>query len=243
MFAIFKKEVQQFFGSLIGYISIIVFLLVLGLFMWVFPDISVLDSGYATLDSFFSLAPYVFIFLIPAITMRSFAEEINSGTIELLSTRPVTDLQIILGKYFAALLLVVVALIPTLIYFYTVYTLASPVGNVDTGGIWGSYFGLLFLGAVFVAIGIFCSSVTSNQIIAFIAGVFLCFFIYMAFDYLSQFNVLLGKNDYLVESFGLSAHYNAMGRGVVDSRDVVYFVSVISLFVLFTRTALSRRRW
>ncbi len=243
MFAIFRKEIQQFFSSLIGYIAIIVFLLVLGLFMWIFPDTSILEFGYATLDSFFSIAPYIFIFLIPAITMRSFAEEINTGTIELLSTRPVTELQIILGKYFAALLLVFIAILPTFIYFYTLYVLASPEGNIDVGGILGSYFGLLFLGAVFVAIGIFCSSITSNQIVAFILGVFLCFFIYLAFSYLSQFGVFIGKNDYLVESFGLSAHYDAMGKGVIDSRDVVYFLSLISAFILFTRTALSARRW
>lgn len=243
MFAIFKKEIQQFFSSLIGYMAIIVFLLVLGLFMWIFPDTGILDFGYATLDSFFSIAPYIFIFLIPAITMRSFAEEINTGTIELLSTRPVTELEIILGKYFAALLLVFIAIVPTFIYFYTVYTLASPVGNVDTGGILGSYFGLFFLGAVFVAIGIFCSAITSNQIVAFIVGVFLCFFIYLAFSYLSQFGIFVGKNDYLVESFGLSAHYDAMGKGVIDSRDVVYFLSLIAVFILFTRTALSSRRW
>lgn len=243
MFAIFKKEIQQFFSSLIGYMAIIVFLLVLGLFMWIFPDTGILDFGYATLDSFFSIAPYIFIFLIPAITMRSFAEEINTGTIELLSTRPVTELEIILGKYFAALLLVFIAIVPTFIYFYTVYALASPVGNVDTGGILGSYFGLFFLGAVFVAIGIFCSAITSNQIVAFIVGVFLCFFIYLAFSYLSQFGIFVGKNDYLVESFGLSAHYDAMGKGVIDSRDVVYFFSLIAVFILFTRTALSSRRW
>ena len=243
MKAIFLKELQQFFSSLIGYIAIIVFLLVLGLFMWIFPDTSILDFGYATLDSFFSIAPYIFIFLIPAITMRSFAEEINTGTIELLSTRPVTELQIILGKYFAALLLVFIAIVPTFIYFYTIYALASPVGNVDVGGILGSYFGLFFLGAVFVAIGIFCSAITSNQIVAFILGVFLCFFIYLAFSYISQFGIFVGKNDYLVESFGLSAHYDAMGKGVVDSRDVVYFLSLISCFILFTRTALSSRRW
>lgn len=243
MKAIFLKELKQFFSSLIGYIAIIVFLLVLGLFMWIFPDTSILDFGYATLDSFFSIAPYIFIFLIPAITMRSFAEEINTGTIELLSTRPVTEMQIILGKYFAALMLVFIAILPTFIYFYTVYTLASPVGNIDIGGILGSYFGLFFLGAVFVAIGIFCSSITSNQIVAFILGVFLCFFIYLAFSYLSQFGIFVGKNDYLVESFGLSAHYDAMGKGVIDSRDVVYFLSLISLFILFTRTALSSRRW
>ncbi|MES2619776.1 MAG: gliding motility-associated ABC transporter permease subunit GldF [Bacteroidota bacterium] len=243
MKAIFLKELKQFFSSLIGYIAIIVFLLVLGLFMWIFPDTSILDFGYATLDSFFRIAPYIFIFLIPAITMRSFAEEINTGTIELLSTRPVTELQIILGKYFAALTLVLIAIIPTSIYFFTVYSIASPVGNVDVGGILGSYFGLFFLGAVFVAIGIFCSSITSNQIVAFILGVFLCFFIYLAFSYISQFEIFIGRNDYLVESFGLSAHYDAMGKGVIDSRDVVYFLSLISFFILFTRTALSSRRW
>lgn len=243
MFAIFKKEVKQFFSSLIGYMAIIVFLLVLGLFMWIFPDTNILDSNYATLDSFFYIAPYIFIFLIPAITMRSFAEEINTGTIELLSTRPVTELQIVLGKYFAALLLVFISLLPTVIYVVTVYLLASPVGNVDMGGVLGSYFGLFFLGAVFVAIGIFCSGVTSNQIVAFIAGVFLCFFIYIAFDYIAQFGAFVGSVDYFVESLGLSAHYDAMGKGVVDTRDVVYFVSVISLFIVSTRTALSARRW
>ncbi|MBL0309058.1 MAG: gliding motility-associated ABC transporter permease subunit GldF [Bacteroidetes bacterium] len=243
MYAIFKKEVRQFFSSLIGYIAIIVFLLTLGLFNWVFPDTNIFDFGYATLDSFFGIAPYIFIFLIPAITMRSFAEEINTGTIELLATRPVTELDIVLGKYFAALALVFISILPTFIYFYTVYQLASPVGNVDIGGILGSYFGLFFLGAVFVAIGCFCSSITSNQIVAFIAGVFLCFFIYLVFDYVSQFGVFVGKNDFLVESFGLNAHYNSMGKGVIDSRDVVYFLSVISLFLLFTRTALASRRW
>ena len=180
MFTIFKKEVRQFFSSLIGYIAIIVFLLMLGLFLWIFPDTNILDFGYANLDSFFNMAPYVFVFLIPAITMRSFADEINTGTIELLATRPVTEFQIIFGKYFAALLLVLFSILPTLIYFYSVYHLASPVGNVDTGGIWGSYFGLFFLGAVFVAIGLFCSSITSNQIVTFIIGVFLCLFLYAA---------------------------------------------------------------
>lgn len=243
MYAIFLKEVQQFFSTLIGYMAIIVFLLVLGLFVWVFPETNLLDFGYATLDSFFEMAPYILIFLIPAITMRSFAEEINFGTIELLATRPVTDLQIILGKYFAALLLVVIAIVPTIVYLVTVYLLASPVGNIDLGGMIGSYFGLLFLGAVFVAIGLFCSSITANQIVAFIAGVFLCFFLFVAFDYVAQFGVFIGKNDYLVENLGLSAHYNAMGKGVVDSRDVVYFLSVIALFIAFTKTALSSRKW
>ncbi len=243
MYSIFKKELQQFFSSLIGYLAIIVFLLVLGLFIWIFPDTNVLDSNYATLDSFFYIAPYIFIFLIPAITMRSFAEEINTGTIELLFTRPLSEMQIVLGKYLAALLLVFIAIVPTFMYFYSLYVLASPAGNVDVGGILGSYFGLFFLGAVFVSIGIFCSSLTGNQIVAFIVGVFICFFLYFSFDYIAQFSTFVGRSDYFVESLGLSQHYDAMGKGVIDTRDVVYFLSVISIFLLLTRTAISSRRW
>ena len=243
MFAIFKKEIQQFFSSLVGYVAIIVFLSLLGLFIWILPDDNILDSGYATLDYFFYIAPNILCILIPAITMRSFAEEINTGTIELLSTRPVTDLEIILGKYFAALVLVLIAIIPTFIYFYTVYHLAAPVGNVDIGGVLGSYFGLIFLAAVFVAIGIFCSSITSNQIVAFILAGILCFSLYNVVGQVAPFSIFLGKTDYLIESLGLVSHYDAMGKGVVDSRDVIYFVSVIALFILSTRTALSSRRW
>ncbi len=243
MYSIFKKELQQFFSSLIGYLAIIVFLLVLGLFIWIFPDTNVLDSNYATLDSFFYIAPYIFIFLIPAITMRSFAEEINTGTIELLFTRPLSEMQIVLGKYFAALLLVFIAIVPTFIYFYSLYVLASPAGNVDVGGILGSYFGLFFLGAVFVSIGIFCSSLTGNQIVAFIVGVFICFFLYFSFDYIAQFSAFVGRSDYFVESLGLGQHYDDMSKGVIDTRDVVYFLSVISIFILLTRTAISSRRW
>ena len=243
MLAIFKKELRQFFSSLIGYIAIIVFLLFIGLVVWVFPDINILDNGYSSLDSFFYYAPLVLLILIPAITMRSFAEEIKTGTIELLATRPVTDLEIIMAKYFAALVLVFISILPTFIYFISIYLLASPVGNVDTGGILGSYFGLFFLGAVFVAIGIFCSAAASNEIVAFILAFFLSMLLYIAFYYLSQAGIFVGKNDYLVESFGLSAHYDAMGKGVIDSRDVVYFLSLISAFILFTRTSLSSRRW
>jgi ABC-2 type transport system permease protein len=243
MLAVYLKEIRQFFSSLIGYIAVIVFLLFLGLIVWVFPDVNILDNGYATLDSFFYYAPMIFLILIPAITMRSFAEEIKTGTIELLSTRPVTDLQMILGKYFAALTLVLIAIIPTLVYFYSVYMLASPVGNVDVGGISGSYFGLFFLGAVFTAIGIFCSSITSNEIVAFILAFFISLILYFAFYYISHFGVFIGKNDYFVESLGLAAHYDSMGKGVIDTRDVVYFISAISLFLLFTRTALASRKW
>lgn len=223
--------------------AITVFLLVLGLFMFIFPDTNILDFGFATLDSFFNIAPYIFMFLIPAITMRSMAEEINSGTIELLVTRPVTEMQIVLGKYLAALTLVFIALLPTLIYFFTVYQLAQPAGNIDVGGILGSYFGLFFLCAVFVSIGIFSSAITANQIVAFILGVFLCFFIYLAFDSLAQLSSVVGSSDYLIENLGLNAHYHAMSRGVIDTRDVVYFISVLAFFLLSTRTTLSSRRW
>lgn len=243
MATIFLKEVKQFFSSLIGYIAISVFLILLGLIVWVFPDINIFDNRYANLDSFFYYAPLVMCILIPAICMRSFAEEIKTGTFELLATRPVTEMQIILGKYFATLFLIFISILPTLLYFLTVYKLASPVGNVDTGGITGSYFALLFIGAVFSAIGIFCSAVSSNEIVAFILALFLCIFLYMAFYYLSHFGIFIGKNDYYVENIGLAAHYDSMSRGVIDTRDVVYFLSVISLFILLTRTTLSARRW
>jgi ABC-2 type transport system permease protein len=243
MYSIFKKEIQQFFSSLIGYISILVFLLALGLFLWIFPETNILDFGYASLDYFFYTAPTIFLFLIPAITMRSFSEEINSGTIELLATRPVTELEIILGKFFAALVLVVVSILPTFIYFYSVYQLAAPIGNVDVGGILGSYFGLVFLGAVFVSIGLFCSSLTSNQIIAFIVAFFLCAFLYLAFDNLAKLDVFFGKNDYIVEQLGLHAHYESISKGIIDARDLVYFLSVITFFILLTRTSLASRKW
>ncbi len=243
MFAIFKKEVRQFFSSLIGYIAIVVFLVLLGLITWVFPDVNVIDSGYATLDGFFFYAPLVMCILIPAICMRSFAEEIKTGTFELIATRPVTDMQIVMAKYFATLLLIFVSILPTLISYYTIYQLSSPVGNVDTGGIMGSYFGLFLIGAVFAAIGIFCSAVTSNEIVAFILALFLSLLLYMAFFYISHFSLFVGRFDYVIENFGLAAHYDSLSRGVIDSRDLVYFISVISLFILFTRTALSSRRW
>jgi ABC-2 type transport system permease protein len=241
--AVYIKELQHFFNSLIGYMAIMVFLITMGLFLWVFPDTNILDSGYASIDYFFYIAPFILLFLIPAVTMRSFAEELNLGTIEMLTTKPLSDWQILLGKYFAALSLVGIALLPTLIYWYTIYKLASPIGNIDMGGIAGSYVGLIFLCAVFCAIGIFCSAITSNQIVAFVAGVFLSFILFLAFESLSKFGFLFAKNDFLVESIGLQSHYSSISRGVIDSRDVVYFLSVIFLFLLFTRTSLASRKW
>ncbi len=243
MYSIFKKEVNLFLSSLVGHIALIVFFLATGLFIWVFPETNVLDYGFATLNQLFVTAPWVFMFLIPAITMRSFSEEISSGTFELLATRPVRDFEIILGKYFAALMLVVFSLIPTLIYFYTIYQLGSPPGNIDTGATWGSYIGLLLLGSVFVSIGLFASAISNNQIVAFVLGVFLCFFFHMAFDYLSRLDLFYATIDNAVASLGIYDHYRPISRGVVDTRDLVYFLSVIAAFLLATKTTLESRKW
>lgn len=243
MISIFLKEVSAFFSSLIGYIAIILFLLTCGLFLWVFPDTAILDYGYAGLDNLFGLAPWIFMFLIPAVTMRSFAEEYRAGTIEMLATRPLSDLQIIVGKYFAALFLVLCALLPTVTYYITIYQLGAPVGNLDAGAAMGSYIGLLLLGASFASIGVFASSLTNNQIVAFLLAVFLCFFCYTAFDYLSKLNVFYASIDNFVEALGIQVHYASVSRGVLDSRDVLYFFSFIALFILLTQTALESRKW
>ena len=243
MFTLFKKEINGFLNSLIGYIVVLVFLLVIGLFLWVLPvESNIFDFGYASIDGLFILAPFVFLFLIPAITMRSFADEKKSGTIELLMTQPLTDLQVILAKYFAGVALVLFSLIPTLIYYFTVYHLGSPPGNIDSGGMWGSYIGLFFLGSAFVAIGIFASSVSDNQIISFVIAVFLCAFSYMGFELFYTF-ILSGKAGLMVQSLGLNAHYSSMSRGVIDTRDLIYFISVTVLFVLLTKISLESRKW
>lgn len=242
MFTIFKKEINQFFSSLVGYIAIGIFLVLSALFTFVFPTTSVLDSGFATLDTFFSNAPLFFLFLIPAITMRMFAEEYNNGTIELLLTRPLTLNQIIGGKFFAAFALVVFSVIPTIVYYFSISKIALPVGNVDTGGIMGSYFGLNLLGASFVAIGAFSSAITNNQIIAFLVAVLLCFLFYMGFDFIAQLPVFAGSLDYLIAHLGINAHYISMSRGVIDTRDLLYFTTLIVLFLLFTKSVLNRRK-
>ncbi|MCF8284076.1 MAG: gliding motility-associated ABC transporter permease subunit GldF [Sphingobacteriales bacterium] len=242
MLTIFKKEIAGFFSSLIAYISIVVFLLVTGLFVWVFPDTSILEYGFASMDSFFGIAPWIFLFLIPAITMRSFSEENKSGTIELLVTRPITELQIILGKYFAGLTIVVLAILPTLMYYVTVYQLGAVKGNVDIGAVIGSYIGLIFLAASLVSIGIFASSLSDNQIIAFIVAVFISFICYAGFDSFSKLD-LFGKVDNIIASVGINEHYQSMSRGVLDSRDAIYFIGFISFFVLLTRMVLESRKW
>ncbi len=211
--------------------------------LWVFrTDFNILDFGYADLSGLFYLAPYVFLFLVPAITMRSFSDERKTGTIEMLLTKPLTDMQIILAKYFASLALVLFSLLPTLIYFYSVYQLSLPTGNVDTGGIWGSYIGLFFLGASFVAIGIFSSAITDNQILSFILSVLLGGFFYIGFDFINSM-AWFGSFDLFIKQLGIEAHYSSISRGVVDTRDLVYFVSLITLFISFTKISLASRKW
>ncbi len=243
MYSIFSKEISTFFSSLTGYIVIGVFLLIMGLFLWVFPDYSILNYNYATLDQLFFIAPMIFMFLIPAITMRSFAEESQSGTLELLVTKPLKDSDIILGKFLASLALVLFAILPTLLYFYTVHELGSPKGNLDSGAIWGSYLGLLLLGGTFVSFGLFSSSLTNNQIVAFLLSLFLCFFFYWAFFYLSKLPVFQGRIDDIIQMIGIDYHYDSISRGVIDSRDIVYFLSLIGVFLFFTYVSLGRRNW
>ena len=236
------KEINAFFNSLIAYIVILVFLVGVGLFTWVFPNTSVLDYGYSNLDTLFSLAPYVFLFLIPAITMRTFAEEKKGGTMELLMTRPLTDMQIILGKYLASFLLVVFAIAPTLVYYYSVHSLGSPVGNIDTAAVIGSYIGLLLLGAVFTSIGVFSSIITENQIVSFIAAVFLCFLLYDGFTSVASINVWADYS-YIISQFGIDYHYNSLSKGLIDSRNLIYFGSLITVMLSLTKLVLGSREW
>ena len=243
MLALLTKEIKSFLNSFIGYIVICVFLLFTGLMMWVFPfESNVLDNGFANIDPLFTIAPWIFLFLIPAITMRSFADEKKTGTIELLLTRPITDLQIVFAKYFAGFMLVIFSVLPTLVYYYSVHKLGSPEGNIDTGGMWGSYIGLLFIGAAYVAIGIFSSSITDNQIVSFIVSICLCIFMFYGFDSISSFEIF-GNIDTFIISLGINDHYRSMSRGVIDTRDMLYFVSLITVFLLFTKTTLESRKW
>ncbi len=242
MIRVLIKEINSFLNSLIAYIVIGVFLTAIGLLMWVFPETNVLDYGFADMDTLFSFGPYVFLFLIPAITMRLFAEEKKTGTLELLFTRPLSDWQIILGKYFAGFLLVVFSLVPTVIYYFSIYKLGQPEGNIDTAGVIGSYIGLFLLGGVFTAIGIFSSSITENQIVAFILAVFLCFFFYTGFSSLANIDVWGNASIYL-DQLGISYHYTSLSRGLIDIRDVVYFISVIAFMLLLTNLKLGSRKW
>ncbi len=242
MWSLYRKEISSFFSSVTGYLVAGVFLVLTGLFLWVIPgQMNILFGGYASLDSLFYLAPWLYLFLVPAVTMRLFADEKRTGTMELLYTRPISEWHIVMAKYLAGFTLVVISLAPTLVYFYSVIQLGNPVGNIDFGGTWGSFIGLLFLSGIYVAIGIFCSSLTDNQIVSFIMAVVLSFVFYYGFEALSQ--MVSGSSQSLIVFMGIDEHYQSMSRGVLDSRDVIYFLSMITLFLYLTRTVLSSKKW
>jgi ABC-2 type transport system permease protein len=234
MFSIFKKELHTFFSNATGYIVIGIFLILSGLLLWIIPgEYNILDSGYANVDGLFYLAPWLFLFLCPAVTMRFFAEEKQTGTWELLVTKPLSKFQIVVGKYLSGAVLVTLALVPTLLYYFSVSYLAEPVGNVDSGAFWGSFIGLFFLAAVYVAIGTFSSSLSNNQIISFVVAVVLSFFFYYGFEVLAGF-FTSGRSIQFLEILGIDSHYKSMSRGVIDSRDVLYFVLLSAVFLSAT---------
>jgi ABC-2 type transport system permease protein len=239
MWAICKKELRQFFSSLTGYIAIIVFLLANGLVLFVFEN-NILDFGYATLDRFFQLAPWILLLLIPAITMRSLADEFKAGTYEILQTRPLSRWQIIGGKYMGSLIVVIIALIPTIVYFFSIQQLSANEG-IDTGAAIGSYIGLVFLAAVFTAIGICTSSFTNNAVVAFIVSLIACALLYYGFNAISHLPGLEGNADYYIEMLGIDFHYHSISRGVIDSRDMLYFLSLIFLLLVITHRNLLKR--
>ncbi|WP_299052288.1 gliding motility-associated ABC transporter permease subunit GldF [uncultured Polaribacter sp.] len=233
MIPILKKEFNSFFASTIAYLVVGVFLLINGLFLWIFKsDFNILNAGFADLNAFFYLSPWLFLFLIPAITMKSFADEFNNGTIELLKTKPISSWQIVLGKFTAALLLVLTALIPTLIYVYTIYQLSNTTGNIDFGSTFGSYLGLLFLTATYISIGLFTSTLSKNQIVAFILGVLITFFLFFGFDAIAN----SFDTDLSIKKIGIYEHYRSISRGVLDSRDIIYFISITVFFLFVTKT-------
>ncbi|ALJ03715.1 gliding motility-associated ABC transporter permease subunit GldF [Pseudalgibacter alginicilyticus] len=238
MLAILKKEISSFFASPIGYLVIAIFLVLNGLFLWVFKgEFNILNYGFSDLSPFFLLAPWVLIFLIPAVTMRSFSDEKKQGTLELLLTKPISTLNIVLGKYFGAFILILIALLPTTLYIYTIYQLGNPMGNLDMGSTLGSYFGLLFLIAAYTAIGIFTSSLTDNQIVAFIAAVFICFLFFIGFEGAADF-----VSSHFIEQLGISYHFKSMSRGVLDTRDIIYFLSITIFFLILTKFNLNKEQ-
>jgi ABC-2 type transport system permease protein len=241
-FAILKKELNHFLGSYIGYFAIIGFLILNGFFLWMNTGNNILDYGIAELDLLFETAPLIMLLLIPAITMRSLAEEYSNGTIEFLLTKPISKAQILLGKFLACLSIIALAILPTLVYVFTIYELGSPIGNLDTGATISSYIGLICLGAAFAAIGIFASAVSKNQIIAFILGIFVCYFTYRGFDDISRLPLFFGKSDDIIQSMGLSHHFMAIRKGVLDTRDLIYFISFTALFLTLSNKIISWRK-
>jgi ABC-2 type transport system permease protein len=241
MRSIFIKEINSFFSSIVGYVALLVFLGACSLFLWIIPQYSMFGYGYASMERFFAIAPWLLLMLVPAVTMRSFADEFRTGTIEWLSTKPLTDLDIIMGKYLATLALIAFALLPTLMYVFTISNLSFPDVGIDSGAIIGSYVGLFFLAATFGAIGIFCSSLTSNQVVGFLVSLLVCYLLYTGFEQLSKLPKFSEGIDYYLSMAGMEFHYNSISRGLIDSRDVIYFLSVIVLFVALTRYSLNSR--
>ena len=239
MKSLFLKEITAFFGSLTGYLILVLFLVAIGLLVWVFPESSVLDYGYADLESLFLYTPYVFTFLIPAISMRTLAEERRAGTWELLQTSPLSLTQIVLAKYLALIVLVFMAILPTLGYAYSISLLGNPAGNLDWAGFFGSWLGLLMIGATFSAVGLFASSLTSQQVLAFVLGVFLCFVLYFGLTALA--GMVSGDWAYWIEELSLSYHYNSLSRGVIDSRDLFFLLGMIWVFLGATVLILKKK--
>jgi ABC-2 type transport system permease protein len=240
--SISKRELRSFFGSVTGYVVIAIFLVGTSLFLWVFPNnYNVLDSGYASLDGLFVLAPWLFLFLCPAITMRLFAEEKQQGTLELLLARPASKYAIVLGKALSGWFIVIITLLITLVWYSSIKFLAEPVGNVDTGAFWGSFTGLLLLSAVYIAIGVFASAISDNQVVAFLIAAVMCFVIFIGFDFLSSLTTD-GSLSRTINLLGVDAHYKSISRGVIDSRDLLYFVAVSALFLFLTEFILKKRK-
>ncbi len=241
MWAVCKKEFKQYFSNLTGYLTILLFLLLNGLMLFVFSSFNILDYGYATLENFFSLAPFLLLLLIPAVTMRSFPDEFRAGTFEILKTKPLPVMGIVFGKYLAALLVVVMALIPTLTYVFSVKAMAAEGTTLDAGGITGSYIGLLLLSAAFTAVGICCSSYTNNAIVAFLLGAFLCFVFYSGFEALSKLPVFKSGGDYIIQQLGMEEHYRSLSKGVLSNNDIVYFISIIVFSLYLTGNRISKK--
>lgn len=238
MLAILKKEINEFLDSLIAYVVIGIFLIGIGLLMWVFPETNVLDYGYSSMETLFSLSPYVFMFLVPAITMKSFAEEKRNGTLELLYTLPFREMDIIIGKFLAGFLLVLFSLLPTLIYYFSLAYLGNPVGNIDTAGIAGSYVGLVLLGAIFTSIGVLASALTGNQIVSFILAAFLSFFFYAGFDSIASINVW-SDTSFFIKNIGILAHYEVLSKGLIDLKNVAYLLTLTGVFLYVTKVILN----
>ncbi|MDL2262915.1 gliding motility-associated ABC transporter permease subunit GldF [Bacteroidales bacterium OttesenSCG-928-I21] len=243
MWTLFIKEIKDFFSSITGYLVIVIYLLINSLFMWIFRgSFNIFYVGLANIDTLFVISPWVFLFLVPAITMNMFAGEFKSGTMELLLTRPLTEFQIVFSKYLASVVLVLIAILPTIFYLLSINLLADPVGNVDFGAIFGSYVGLFFLTAIYSAIGLFASSLSKNTIISFLLSAIMCYIFFLGFESFAQL-ILVGKYSDFVISLGINDHYRSMSRGVIDTRDIVYFFSVIAIFIFVTKLRLESRKW